>query len=117
MTASDVTSVIDAALEESELAGLCLRLAATTGMRRGELVGLRWADLDGEILTVARSVTAARNGTGARAPVTLNIGPRRALVGAVRAPERLPARAVGLRTARGRGIHRARVDSLASQPR
>jgi integrase len=30
---------------------------ATTGIRRGELVGLRWSDLEGGVLTVRRSIT------------------------------------------------------------
>jgi len=37
------------------------RLAATTGMRRGELAGLQWDDLDGNRLTVRRSVTMTGN--------------------------------------------------------
>ncbi len=60
LTADDVASAIEAGFAESELVGLCLRIAATTGARRGELAGLQWQDLDGEILTVARSVTTAR---------------------------------------------------------
>jgi integrase len=75
LTAAEVASVIDAALTESELAGLCLRLAATTGMRRGELVGLQWNDLDGETLTVSRSITAAHDGRNERRPVRLVVGP------------------------------------------
>jgi integrase len=35
---------------------VCLRLAAATGMRRGEVVAIRWADFNGSRLTVRRSL-------------------------------------------------------------
>lgn len=38
--------------------GVLVRVAAATGARRGELVGLRWDDLDGATLTIARAVTS-----------------------------------------------------------
>lgn len=43
MTDDDVQKVIRAAGEINDFAGLCIRLAAETGARRGELAGLRWA--------------------------------------------------------------------------
>jgi integrase len=36
--------------------GVCLRLAALSAARRGELCGLRWSDLDGATLTIERAV-------------------------------------------------------------
>lgn len=62
LRADDVIAVIEAAAAESTLGGLALRLAAVTGVRRGELVGLRWEDLDGDLLTVSRSLTAVHEG-------------------------------------------------------
>ncbi len=38
---------------------VCL-VAATTGMRRGELCGLRWGDVDGKLIHICRSVSATR---------------------------------------------------------
>lgn len=75
MTAEQVASAVDAAMAESLLGGLCLRLAAVTGLRRGELVGLQWGDLDGELLTISRSVTAIRSGADGRHPVRVSVGP------------------------------------------
>ena len=48
------------------------RLAATTGMRRGELLGLRWADVDFEAgaLTVSQSLTIADYKTHISTPKT-----------------------------------------------
>lgn len=39
-----------------------LHVAAYAGLRRGEVVGLRWSDIDGAQLTVARSVLDRPNG-------------------------------------------------------
>ena len=36
-------------------------LVAVSGMRRGELLGLRWSDFDGERASVSRSVVSVRN--------------------------------------------------------
>ena len=45
--------------------GVLIRLATATGMRRGELCGLRWSDVDleGRHLHVVRSVAAVAHGT------------------------------------------------------
>jgi integrase len=43
-------------------AGRCLRLLATTGMRRGEVLGLRWTDVDLEAGTLAVRSTRVRAG-------------------------------------------------------
>jgi integrase len=53
-TAEEVVRLLDAAGEFSP----ALTLLAMTGMRRGELVGLRWSDvdLDGATLTIRRAV-------------------------------------------------------------
>src|SRR5581483_4751312 len=76
MTADDVIAVIKAATSESMLAGLALRIAAVTGVRRGELVGLQWGDLDGELLTVSRSLTVVHKGSAdAPEPTGIAVGP------------------------------------------
>jgi integrase len=71
-----VIAVIEAASADSLLAGLALRLAAVTGARRGELVGLRWEDLDGDLLTISRSLTTVYEGNrDGLKPTTIAIGP------------------------------------------
>lgn len=47
-------------------------LAVTTGLRRGELLGLRWGDLEGQSLYVERSLTAAPGGIRVSSPKTAN---------------------------------------------
>jgi integrase len=75
MRAGDVIAAANAAVDESLLAGLCVRLAAVTGARRGELVGLQWGDLDGELLTISRNVTTVSLGNVKHhQPVQLNVG-------------------------------------------
>ncbi len=54
--AGQVRVILEAAAQHSEWFGLVARLAVATGARRGELAGLRWGDLDGSRLTVARAV-------------------------------------------------------------
>lgn len=82
----NVPSVDDAeiqVLEENELAALLrsvkgtsihmpVLLAATTGMRRGEILGLRWQDidLDGCALTVRQSIEETKAGLAFKAPKT-----------------------------------------------
>lgn len=44
-------------------------ILAATGIRRGELVGLRWSDIDGHSITVRRAVTEA-GGVGTKATKT-----------------------------------------------
>lgn len=55
-------------------AGLGLRLAVSTGLRRGEISGLRWSDVDfaAGSLTVARTITSAIGGPQVGAPKTAN---------------------------------------------
>jgi integrase len=40
-----------------EAVGLCIRLALSTGLRRGELAALQWAHIKGDVLTVQQNVT------------------------------------------------------------
>jgi integrase len=75
MRAGDVIAAANAAADESLLTGLCVRLAAVTGARRGELVGLQWDDLDGELLTISRNVTTVSLGNAQHHQrVQLNVG-------------------------------------------
>ena len=50
--------------------GVLVRVAIATGMRRGELCGLRWCDtdLDRRHLNVAQAIVAVPNGTAAKTP-------------------------------------------------
>ena len=53
-----------AAGEVHELAPVALRLAAITGARRAELAALRWAELDGAVITIDSALTwCARRST------------------------------------------------------
>ncbi|MEX1008827.1 MAG: site-specific integrase [Acidimicrobiia bacterium] len=62
MKAEDVRAVIDAATSFDPAAGLALRLAAVTGARRAELAAFRWDSVDGNRLTIDRSVAVIRHG-------------------------------------------------------
>ena len=55
-TPAQVRAIITAAEGVNEDLAVCLRLAAATGARRGELVALKWADFNGERLTIRRSL-------------------------------------------------------------
>lgn len=83
MSTGDVKRVVRAAGEINEFAGLCIRLAAETGARRGELAALRWSSyLDGLLVIDSQVVVATRNGvrtpeiqptkTGSRRSVSLS---------------------------------------------
>jgi integrase len=50
------------ALHKAEQVRLLVRLAADSGARRGELVALRFVDLDGRVLTVERAASAEQVG-------------------------------------------------------
>jgi integrase len=60
MTIEEVRAVIRVAREFDPAAGLALRLAAAAGLRRAELAALRWDDLDGDRLTIDKSVEVVR---------------------------------------------------------
>lgn len=49
-----VVAILAAAAQEGPRAALALRLAAVTGARSAEVVALRWDDLSGDRLTIAR---------------------------------------------------------------
>jgi len=54
-TPEEVRRVVAAATEQNADLGACLRLAAASGMRRSELVGLQWRDLSGTQIVVRRN--------------------------------------------------------------
>lgn len=106
---SAVVQILAAAEQQDPDFGACLRLAAATGARRGELCALRWADVDlkGANLTIARSVVHGDDGlvekgstkTGAARRIALDAGTVEVLeTHRIRCEER--ARACGTRLAR-----------------
>ena len=63
-TPAQVSALIKAAEDRDPVLGTAVALAALTGARRGELVALRWSDIDlakGSV-KIARSLTVARGG-------------------------------------------------------
>jgi integrase len=56
----DITTALEA-LRGSDLYAL-VNLALATGMRRGELLALRWIDVDGDLVRVERSLERMRRG-------------------------------------------------------
>jgi integrase len=63
-TDAELMALIGAADRMPAPFGLLLRLAATMGLRQGEALGLTWADLDGELLTVQRSLNYGTDDVG-----------------------------------------------------
>ena len=59
-TLSEIATLVEVAEREDPILAVAIQLAARTGMRRGELCGLRWRDLDTDrlVLTVE---TAAKH--------------------------------------------------------
>jgi integrase len=53
---------VEALAEAMEPYGLAVRLAAWCHLRRGEVLGLRWEDVDGDTLTVRRAVVRTMAG-------------------------------------------------------
>jgi integrase len=76
-TAPSIRLVLQSAMESDATIGTVLLLAATTGMRRGELCGLQWRDLDLDLarLVVARAVAAVPDGTIEKATKTRAVRP------------------------------------------
>lgn len=68
----DVRAVVVAAEERDPRLAPLLMLAALTGMRRGELCGLRWSDVDlqGGVLEVSRSVVVVPGGLAEKSTKT-----------------------------------------------
>ncbi len=64
LSVADFMAVLDVTRSEDEDMGVLVLLAALTGCRRGELVGLRWEDVDwpGRTIRVARSLVPAPGG-------------------------------------------------------
>lgn len=52
----ELAHLIATAWEQDPEFAMLLRLAAATGARRGELCGLQWRDLDGDVLAIRRGV-------------------------------------------------------------
>lgn len=66
----ELRSLAAAADAHSELFGLVVRVAMATGIRRGEVCGLQWRDLDvaGRQLEIARAVAATPGGAAPKTP-------------------------------------------------
>ena len=78
--ASNGTAAFSARLRRAEQVLLLVRLAADSGARRGELAALQLADLDGDVLTIARGTSAEGVGptkTGRIRRLTLGAGTAR----------------------------------------
>jgi integrase len=65
---AEITTVFEA-LRGSALFSI-VSLALATGMRRGELLALRWQDIDGPMVTVCRSIEETKAGFRFKAPKT-----------------------------------------------
>lgn len=78
LTAAEVAKLLGSTAEDP--LGPLYALAVSTGLRRGELVGLRWSDIDPKAgsLTVARSVARDEDG-GWTATETKSVRSRRSL--------------------------------------
>jgi len=57
-SAEAVRALVDAA--DDDALRIALLIAATTGLRRGEVVGLRWSSLDGSTLRVTATLPRVR---------------------------------------------------------
>jgi integrase len=60
-----IRSLLDTAMERDSITGTLLFVAARTGMRRGELCGLKWGDVDlaRSRIVVSRAVAVVPDGT------------------------------------------------------
>ena len=125
LTTRDMTRLLDATREDPD--GPLYAVAATTGLRLGELLGLAWPDVEGGRLRVRRSLAADcrwRLGTGRDqdGAITAHDPAARPRPGGTGIPAHPPA----LRPARGRhgmagprraGFHRCRRASAQSRDR
>lgn len=103
LTAAEVAKLLGATVKDP--LGPLYALAVSTGLRRGELVGLRWSDIDAKAgsLTVARSVARDDDG-GWSATETKSVRSRRSLPltgAATRALDRQRKRQAAARLAAG----------------
>ena len=55
----DITTILDVLTESSKV---LLAVAAYTGLRRGEIVGLKWGDYDGRVIHVRRNICFGEKG-------------------------------------------------------
>ncbi|MCU1394479.1 MAG: integrase [Ilumatobacteraceae bacterium] len=78
----DVRALLACASDVNADLAVCLRLAAATGMRRGELVALQWRDLNKLSLTIRRSLVEADGGLHVRNTKTGSRGHRSIRIGA-----------------------------------
>lgn len=62
LNAQQVRTLLQRARETEDRLEALLVLAATAGLRIGELMALRWDDLDGDTLRVARTLSRAKSG-------------------------------------------------------
>jgi integrase len=67
--AAEMRTLVNAAADTPY--ALPILLAATTGMRRGEIVGLRWGDVEGETLSIRQGKTATARRTVHLPPSTV----------------------------------------------
>jgi integrase len=60
-----IRSLVEATVNDDPVLSAAIMLAALTGARRGELLGLRWSDIDRSamVLSIARSVKRAEDGS------------------------------------------------------
>ena len=77
----DVVKIIMAAVAVNPELATALHVAAATGMRRGEVIGLKWADinLDNGTLTVRRSITTTTTDAHGVRPTKTGKGGHRAI--------------------------------------
>ena len=106
-----------AATDESPERSLFLAVTAATGLRRGEVCGLRWADLDSTSIAVIRTVVVAGNGHGGGLQASTNHASKSAksrLVVVRHLKVDRPRRiALGVETMTALRIHRARMEDRA----
>ena len=72
LTPAQTRTLLEAAHAESDRLEALYVLAVTTGLRQGELLGLKWddVDLEGGMLQVRRTLTTAKGGPVLSAPKT-----------------------------------------------